>query len=161
MKLTKVEKKEVLKSQEIMNGAHAVPDLKDTVDDIGKMDAVCSHCGALKFKKETATTCCNNGKVLPPRLPKPPDQINKLWHEDNAEGRLFRKNSRAINNAVCLTSIKGKERRFVGGFTPSVAYEGKVTYLVRPLQATAGERPCFAQLYVHDPSLETGLRLSG
>ena len=69
-----------------MNGTHAVPDLKDTVDDIGKMDVVCLHCGALKFKKETATTCCNNGKVLPPRLPKPPDQITKLWHEDTAEG---------------------------------------------------------------------------
>ena len=27
-------------------------------------------------------------------------------------------------------------------------YEGKVTYLVGPLQAEAGERPCFAQLYV-------------
>ena len=36
-----------------------------------------------------------------------------------------------------------------------------MTYLVGPLQAAEGERPCFAQLYVHDPSLETGLRLSG
>ena len=42
-----------------------------------------------------------------------------------------------------------------------MVYEGKVNYLVGPLEAADGERPCFAQLYVHDPSLETGLRLSG
>ena len=158
---TKVEKKEALKSPEILNGTHPVPDLKDTVDDIGKMDNACQHCGALKFLKETASTCCNNGKVDLPTLPQPPDQINKLWHDDTAEGRLFRQHSRSINNAVCLTSIKGKQKTFGGGFTPCVVYEGKVSYLVGPIQAADGERPCFAQLYVHDPSLETGLRLSG
>ena len=42
-----------------------------------------------------------------------------------------------------------------------MVYEGKVNYLVGPLQAVEGEKPCFAQLYVHDPSLETGLRISG
>ena len=44
---------------------------------------------------------------------------------------------------------------------PCIVYEGKVSYLVGPIQAADGERPFFAQLYVHDPSLETGLRLSG
>ena len=143
-----------------MNGTYWVPDLKDTVDDIGKMDTVCPHCGAFKFKKETASTCCSNGKVGLDRLPQPPDNINKLWQEDTAEGRLFRNHARSINNAVCLTSIKGKQKTFGGGFTPCVVYEGKVSYLVGPLQAGEGEKPCFAQLYVHDASLETGLRYS-
>ena len=83
---TKVEKKEAWKSQEILNGTYSVPDLKVTVDDIGKMDTVCPHCGAFKFKKETASTCCSNGKVGLDRLPQPPDNINKLWQEDTAEG---------------------------------------------------------------------------
>ena len=156
-----VEKKEALMTEEIVNGFHHVPDLKDTVDTIGKMDIVCQFCSALKFKKETGSTCCSNGKVYLDPLPKPPDEINKLWHEDTPEGRLFRQHARSINNAVCLTSIKGKQRTFPGGFTPNVVYEGKVTYRVGPLQAAEGEKPCFAQLYVHDPSLETGLRLSG
>ena len=158
---TGVEKKEALLTDEIIDGSHQVPDLKDTVDTIGKMDSVCQFCGALKFKKETGSTCCNNGKVSLDSLPQPPEQINKLWHEDTPEGRLFRQHARSINNAVCLTSIKGKQRTFGGGFAPNVVYEGKVTYLVGPLQAAEGEKPCFAQLYVHDPSLETGLRLSG
>ena len=157
----KVQKKEGLRSEEIMEGSHLVPDLKDTPDSIGNMDIVCDNCGALKFRKETGSTCCSNGKVYLDPLPQPPDQIRKLWHEDTPEGRLFRQHARPINNAVCLTSIKGKQKTFGGGFAPNVVYEGKVNYLVGPLQAMDGEKPCFAQLYVHDPSLETGLRLSG
>ena len=157
----KVEKKEGLRTDEILAGIHPVPDLKDTPDTIGKMEVVCNFCGALKFKKETGSTCCSNGKVYLDPLPQPPEQIRKLWHEDTPEGRLFRQHARSINNAVCLTSIKGKQKTFGGGFAPNVVYEGKVTYLVGPLQAAEGEKPCFAQLYVHDPSLETGLRLSG
>ena len=157
----KVQKKEGLRSEEIMEGTHLVPDLKDTPDTIGKMEVVCNLCGALKFKKETGSTCCSNGKVYLDPLPQPPEQIRKLWHDDTPEGRLFRHHARSINNAVCLTSIKGKQKTFGGGFAPNIVYEGKVTYLVGPLQAAEGEKPCFAQLYVHDPSLETGLRLSG
>ena len=143
-----------------MNGTHPVLDLAETDDSIGEMDKICPDCGAFKFEKETGSTCCNNGKVPLKPFPKPPDQINKLWHDDTAEGRLFRQHSRVINNAVCLTSIKVKLRHFVGGFSPCVVFEGKVNYLVGPLQAAAGERPCFAQLYVHDPSLETSTRFN-
>ena len=157
----KVEKKEGLRTDEILAGTHPVPDLKDTPDSIGNMEIVCNNCGAFKFRKETGSTCCSNGKVYLDPLPEPPEQIRKLWHEDTPEGRLFRQHARSINNAVCLTSIKGKQKTFGGGFAPNVVYEGKVNYLVGPLQAVEGERPCFAQLYVHDPNLETGLRLSG
>ena len=157
----KVEKKEGLRTEEILAGTHPVLDLKDSPDSIGNMEIVCNYCGAFKFRKETGSTCCSNGKVYLDPLPQPPDQIRKLWHEDTPEGRLFRQHARSINNAVCLTSIKGKQKTFGGGFAPNVVYEGKVNYLVGPLQAMDGEKPCFAQLYVHDPSLETGLRLSG
>ena len=47
-------------------------------------------CVALKFNKESPTTCCNNGKVLGPDdnstmkpFPKPTTKINALWHELN------------------------------------------------------------------------------
>ena len=112
---TKVVYKEALNSQEIMDGSYPVFDLKDTDDSIGEMSTVCQYCNAFKFKKETASTCCNNGKVILEKLPQPPEQINKLWHDETPEGRLFRQNARSINNAVCLTSIKGKQRSFGGG----------------------------------------------
>ena len=135
-----------------------VKDLKDTEDNIGKMEHVCDHCGALKFQKETASTCCGGGKVRLAAFPLPPEEINRLWHADTAEGRVFRQNARSINGAVCLTSLLVKERRFDGGFTPNVVFEGRVTHMAGPLQAAEGEVPRFVQLYVHDPQLETGQR---
>merc|ERR1712082_42943 len=133
-------------------------DLKDSQDNIGEMENACQYCGALKFKKETSSTCCGNGKVILESFPQPPEEIHRLWRNNTAEGRLFRQNARSINNAVCLTSLKVKERSFKGNFNPSIVFEGKVLHLVGPLQAEEGERPCFAQLYVHDPNLETGQR---
>ena len=135
-----------------------VTDLEDSDDKIGNMVVVCQYCGALKFKKETSSTCCGNGKVVLDPFPVPPAEINKLWHGDDTEGRIFRENSRAINNSVCLTSIKVTHRHFAQGFNPSVIFERKVQQLAGSLQAKEGENPCFAQLYVHDPSLETSQR---
>ena len=143
-----------------MDGSYKVLDLEDTDDNIGKMDNICKHCGALKFKKETGSTCCGDGKVVLDLFPKPPAAIDKLWHAKTAEGRLFRQHARIINNAVCLTSIQVKERKFTSGFTPCVVFEGKLTHRVGPLQAAEGQKPCFAQIYVHDPSLETAIRFN-
>ena len=157
---TKVQSKEAMKSQEILDGTYEVKDLMETEDTIGKMDKICKYCGAKKFQKETGSTCCGDGKVILELFPKPPNEIDKLWHANDAEGRLFRQHARSINNAVCLTSIKVKERKFKGGFIPCVVFEGKVQFFAGPLQADQGKQPCFAQLYVHDASLETGLRFN-
>ena len=55
-----VGKNEALLTSEILAGTHPVLDLKDTPDTIGKMEVVCNFCGALKFKKETGSTCCSH-----------------------------------------------------------------------------------------------------
>ena len=115
-----------------------------------------TECHAQKFNKETGTTCCNNGKVKLPSFPLPPDEINRLWHDQTSKGKLFRQNARHINNAVCISSIQVNERS--RGFQPTVVFEGRVQHRVGPLQAEEGEIPRFVQLYVHDPSLETAQR---
>ena len=91
-------------------------------------------------------------------FPQPPKELDDLWHGETSEGRIFRENARSINNAVCLTSIKVKTKDFGKGFNPSIIFEGKATQLAGPLQAKDGERPYFAQLYLHDPHLESGER---
>ena len=69
---TKVTYKEALRSKEIMDGNYGVADLKDSDDKIGEMDVICQYCSAQKFKKETSSTCCGNGKVLLDSFPTPP-----------------------------------------------------------------------------------------
>ena len=157
-KQTSIGYKECLRSTEILEGCYIVLDIEDSPDNIGKMNKVCPYCGALKFRRETSTTCCSNGKVVLDGFPKPPEQLDKLWHADTVEGRVLRENARSINNAVCLTSIKVKTKDFGKGFSPNVIFEGKATQLAGPLQATEGERPYFAQLYLHDPNLESSER---
>ena len=103
---TKVCFKEAQRTDEILDGSYVVKDLKDSDDNIGDMDTVCQYCSALKFKRETSSTCCGNGKVMLDPFPVPPPEINNLWHADNTKGRVFRENSRPINNAVCLSSIQ-------------------------------------------------------
>ena len=119
-----------------MAGNYVVNDLNDSDDSIGKMEIICEYCGALKFKKETGSTCCGNGKVILHPFPQPPDELHNLWHADTAEGRVFRENARTINNAVCLTGIKVNIRYFKKGFNPSIIFEGKATQLAGPLKAT-------------------------
>ena len=157
-KHTTVDYKEALNSQDILEGSYSVPDIKDTFDNIGEMNVVCQYCYALKFQNEPPSTCCLNGKVILERFPNPPAEIDKLFKANTDEGKLFREHSRSLNNAVCLTSIMVKHRHFQHGFNPSIIFEGRVQQLAGSLQAAEGEKPCFAQLYVHDASMETGER---
>ena len=146
------------KSHEILMGHYTVKRLEDTEDSIGGMVHECEHCGALKFAKETPSSCCSNGKIPLVPFPRPPDRIQELWTGSDEKSVLFRQHSRTVNNAVCLTSLETTERR--GGFTPSVIFQGKVHHRVGPLLPDHGEVPRFAQLYVFDPTLESSTRFN-
>ena len=140
-------------------GEQIVPELINTGETIGSMDDTCDFCKAKKFKKETASLCCNSGKVDLPIFPPPPKLIQNLLTAKTVEAKLFRDNSRSFNNGLALSSIIVNERRFASGYNPSVIYEGKVTQLYGPLLPNEGEEPRFAQLYVHDPSTEHTMRI--
>ena len=137
-----------------------VPELKNSADKIGPMTAICTDCGARKWKSETPSLCCNNGKVVLETFPQPPELIKKLLTSDTAEARLFRENIRPFNNALALSSIKVTERKFKNGYNPSVIYEGKVQQIFGPLQPEDGEQPRFAQLYVVDPATQHTMRVN-
>ena len=104
-------------------------------------------------------SCCLNGKISLQRFTKPTDTFLQLWFKDNQESRVFRKFSRSFNNGLCLSSLRVNECRF-RGYTPSIVFEGRVHQYVGPLQAREGEEPRFAQLFVHDPALETTARVA-
>ena len=148
--------KDGLRSYEVLQGTLLIKKLEDTEDSIGSMTHKCKHCGALKFPKETPSSCCSDGKIQLMPFPKPPPNIHKLWIGDDQESTLFRKHARTVNNAVCLTSLEAQERRV--GYTPSVIFQGKVHHRVGPLLPCQGETPRFAQLYVFDPALESTRR---
>ena len=154
---TKVDFKDGLRSQEILSGIFLIPTLENSADAIGLMNVKCDHCRALKYLKETPAFCCGNGKVVLSPYPRPPQELMDLWLGDESKARLFREHAKSINNAVCLSSIQVRQRQF-DGFNPSVIFQGKVKHRAGPLIPDDGEVPRFAQLYVHDPSMETSQR---
>ena len=160
--------------------------LTDNIGHLG--DEICPGCDALHWPRETSQTCCgwrcpcSKGKFncdcstmcqnpdkqvdggccglkvhLPP-FPTLPEPLRKLWFHNSHEAKLFRANARSFNNALALSSIKVRERRFQQGFCPNVIFQGKVHQYSGPLQAENGEDPKFAQLYVKDPALEIAHR---
>merc|ERR1711911_479440 len=138
-------------------GSFHVQRLEDSADAIGRMDVKCQHCGAFKFKRESEGFCCSSGKVKTAPFPKPPGKLSELWKNNGAEGRLLKKFSRELNNAVALSSIKVTEKTF-RGFTPSVIFQGQLKHLAGSLLPAHGEVPKYAQLYCFDARLETTQR---
>jgi hypothetical protein len=137
-----------------LSGEQIVLELKDTDNAIGSMNVICEFCIARKWKGETPTHCCNNGKVNLTQFPDPPQEIQKLLKDNNVESKLFRENTRSFNNALALSSIQVNEKRFANGYCPSVIFEGKVTQYCGPMLPDEGQEPRFAQLYIHDPATE-------
>jgi hypothetical protein len=135
-----------------------VPLLEDSADATGKMDVVCPHCGALKFKSESTGLCCSNGKVVIKPFPRPPEDILNRWKGQTPDDLLFKEHSRELNNALCLSSIQVNQRHFPGGYAPSVIFQGQMKHRIGPLLPSDGSTPKFAQLYGHDPALETTQR---
>ena len=142
-----------------MEGTYIVHALEDTSDSIGDRTVICDFCKAKKYQRETASTCCSNGKVSLQSFPRPPKAFHKLWQENTAKGKVFRENARSLNNSLCLTSIQVKTRDFANSrFCPSIIFQGRATQRAGPLIAAEGDTPCFAQLLIHDPSLQSSIR---
>ena len=158
-KKTHVNFKDATKSQEVLAGLIKVPELCDTDDRTGSMTHVCPYCGALKFRRETPSTCCSGGKVVLTPFPRPPQPILELFIGQNEDAKIFRKHARSINNAVCLTSLKNHWQPR-DGWQPSIIFQGRVQTRVGPLVPSDGQNPIFAQLYVHDPSMESTTRFN-
>ena len=158
-KKTHVNFKDATRSQEVLAGLIQVPELSNTDDRTGSMNHVCPYCGALKFRRETPSTCCSGGKVVLTPFPCPPQPILELFVGQNDDAKIFRKHARSINNAVCLTSLKNHWQPRAG-WQPSIIFQGRVQTRVGPLQPSDGENPVFAQLYVHDPSMESTSRFN-
>ena len=153
LKETKVNEKDGLRSAEVLDGTFNVKLLENSLDSIGTMDELCTHCGAFKFRKETPGFCCSSGKVHPAPFPRPPDKMMNLWEGNGMQANLLKQFSREINNAVCLASIQVTEKVF-RRFTPSVIFQGQVIQRAGALQAEDGETPRFSQLYCIDKTLE-------
>ena len=92
-------------AQRTLKGLQIVPELKDTEDSIGSMESKCKFCGALKWKNETPSLCCNSGKVLLDPFPDPPDILKQLLIEDTEEAKICKLNTKLLSQATFSTNV--------------------------------------------------------
>ena len=103
--------------------------------------------------------CCMNGRVALPCFKKPPPSFIKLLFKDDSDGQTFRKYIRSFNNSLCLSSLRCNERKFQGNYRPTLVFEGRAHQFFGPLVEKEAETPKFAQVWVHDPALQTAQRI--
>ena len=66
---------------------------------IGRLILACAHCGAKRYKNESVSGCCLNGKVDLPRREDIPDNLKELFKDPD-----FKRNIRKYNQGLAFTS---------------------------------------------------------
>jgi hypothetical protein len=108
----------------------------------------CSRCGAWLFDGESYNICCKKGNVQLPRFPEPPPVLKALLFGDSVDARVFRKNTRVMNQALSLASLTTRHVRpaWAGAYNPNVVISGRSYFNVGPIQAEPGVAPRNAQV---------------
>ncbi|KAH9571464.1 hypothetical protein CY35_02G095200 [Sphagnum magellanicum] len=100
--------------------------------------------------------CCENGKVLLPNLPATPQELEVLLTSKESSAIKFRDEIRMYNSVLAFTSLGAKvDDSVTGGPGPySFRIQGELYHKIGSLCPTEGQRPQFAQLYIHDTKCE-------
>ena len=126
-----------------------LPDNFFNTTDIGTLSIQCSHCGTLKFDKETALLCCSKGNVQLDEFPRLQSFLQHLYEGIDSNGKHFLANIRTYNSVFQMTSF-GCNEVSMTGFNPSFRIQGQVYHLIGSIVPTEGESPKFAQIYFID-----------
>lgn len=121
----------------------------------------CRHCHAKLFYKESKNLCCNNGKVIIPGIPTPPELFD-LFTQQGSQGRHFRQNVRAYNHVFSFTSMGVTLDESIPSFAQGIytfRAHGALYHRIGSLIPTPGNRPRFLQMFIYDTDCENEHRL--
>jgi hypothetical protein len=100
--------------------------------------------------------CCESGKVRLPNLPATPPELEVLLTSKESSAVKFRDQLRMYNSVLAFTSLGAKvDESVTGGPGPySFRIQGELYHRIGSLCPAKGQRPQFAQLYIHDTERE-------
>ncbi len=133
--------------------------------DCGEMDTICGFCNVKMWIKERSaksnnhpqfSLCCENGKVLLPNLPATSQELEVLLTSKESSAVKFRDQIRMYNSVLAFISLGAKvDESVTGGPGPySFRIQGELYHKIGSLCLAEGQRPQFAQLYIHDTKRE-------
>ena len=164
-----------LTSKRFLNIARSHPtcDVSDSIiseHSLGKMSYSCNLCDAKFWESEKLSTstktcikfsfCCGEGKVVVPPLESPPELLTHLLTSPDKRGKEFRSHIRAYNTSLAFCSLRTKvdyelANAKLGVYTFCI--HGVVHHSIGRLIPEVGEQPKFAQIYIHDGTVEAEL----
>ena len=113
----------------------------------------CQSCHEYRFSNESASFCCLQGKFSV-HLIDPPMELKILLPKDTK----YIQNSRYYDNSLSLASLGLEKPEIINkDFSPSLNFQGQFHHLIGSLKQEDGESHRFAQLYVHDGTMEDEL----
>ncbi len=130
------------------------------------MDTICGFCNAKMWIKERLaklnynnpqfSLCCENGKVLLPSLFATLQELEILLTNKESSVVKFRDQIRMYNSVLAFISLGAKvDESVTGGLGPySFCIQGELYHKIESLCTSEGQRPQFAQLYIHDTKRE-------
>nr|XP_042898738.1 uncharacterized protein LOC107440395 [Parasteatoda tepidariorum] len=119
----------------------------DPLIEIGGMATECISCQALKWKGETPSMCCSNGKIKLCELQTPPEPLLALLTDSSIETVHFQSNIRRYNSCFQMTSFGSGSEIREQGFMPTFKVQGQVYHRIGSLQPQINDKPNFLQLY--------------
>lgn len=114
---------------------------------IGKMDNLCLHCHALKFKKEPPGMCCSSGKVILSSINEPPEPLQSLVSGTTPLSKHFLENIRKYNSCFQMTSFGATQISDNNGFMPTFKVQGQIYHQIGSLLPMPEEDSKFLQIY--------------
>ncbi len=126
-----------------------------------KMNNICNHCYALKWKKEPKGFCCLNGQiVIAPLSPAPPSLHTLLTSNDPDSDEPYVNQIRAYNQVLAFTSIGAKVDKELANAKDGVytfRIQGALYHRIGGLMPSDQTEPQFAQIYFYDTNLDNQL----
>jgi Helitron helicase-like domain at N-terminus len=137
--------------------------------DMGRMNVICSKCGALHWDEEKLSkstknepkfgTCCFSGKIQLPLLHPLPQEIYDLYEGDDHLAKEFIKNIRRYNATLAMTSVGrdvGEKLNVIENINTGNApwiykIQGQLCHVSGSLLPVAENDAKFSQLYIYDP----------
>ncbi|XP_058216856.1 uncharacterized protein LOC131327736 [Rhododendron vialii] len=137
---------------------------------LGKMDALCPFCKALRWVDEKLVksskknplfgTCCLQGKVRLPLLMTPPPPIQALYDRNDDRSKSFQAKTRVYNAANAFTSFGATlDTRVLSERGPtSFTIHGELRHRTGSLMPLPNQEASYAQLYIYDPNSTLDIR---
>ncbi|XP_035845668.1 uncharacterized protein LOC110873237 isoform X3 [Helianthus annuus] len=140
---------------------------------LGRPTFTCHNCAAVMWYEErnkntkasdgtTFSSCCQDGKVLLPRLHDAPEPLRSLLDCNDPETVRFREQIRVYNSMFCFTSFGAKIDHAInrGRSLYTFRISGQNYHRIGSMLPVEGEQPRYAQLYFYDTQNEIKNRIA-